>query len=144
MQRTFTWVVDNMRYVNPPAKYDALYSFNTGKGNCQNYSHLAAAILNAFEFDHDHLYKFTFENRFGLSVDVNHPYVEEPPFADEILIGDLPLEPGNTMIFLYDFGDNWEFGVHLEQIDPPDRRRRKPVVLASRGKAPKQYPDWDG
>jgi len=106
--------------------------------------HLAAAILNAFKFDHDHLYKFTFENSFGLSVGVNHPYVEEPPFTDEILIGDLPLEPGNTMTFLYDFGDNWEFGVHLEQIDPPDRRRRKPVVLESRGKAPEQYPDWDG
>jgi len=45
VQRILTWVVDNMRYVSPPVKYDALYSFESGRGNCQNYSHLAAALM---------------------------------------------------------------------------------------------------
>ncbi|MBN2105491.1 transglutaminase domain-containing protein [bacterium] len=45
VQRILTWVVDNMRYVTPPKQYDALYSFNSGKGNCQNYSHLSAALM---------------------------------------------------------------------------------------------------
>ena len=45
VQKVVSWVVDNVRYVNPPAQYDALYSLRTGKGNCQNYSHLAAALL---------------------------------------------------------------------------------------------------
>ncbi len=40
-------VVDNVRYVNPPQAYDALYALRTGKGNCQNFSHLAAALLRA-------------------------------------------------------------------------------------------------
>ncbi|MBN2201195.1 hypothetical protein JW777_04510, partial [bacterium] len=47
VQRILTWVVDHMRYVTPPQQYDALYSFASGKGNCQNYSHLAAALMRA-------------------------------------------------------------------------------------------------
>ncbi len=45
VQRILTWVVDHMRYVTPPEKYDAMYSYHTGKGNCQNYSHLSAALM---------------------------------------------------------------------------------------------------
>jgi len=47
VQRILTWVVDQMRYVTPPVKYDALYSFENGKGNCQNYSHLSAALMRS-------------------------------------------------------------------------------------------------
>ncbi len=47
VQRILTWVVDHMRYVTPPQQFDALYSFNNGKGNCQNYSHLTAALMRA-------------------------------------------------------------------------------------------------
>jgi len=47
VQQALTWVVDNIRYVTPPKKYDALYSLESGKGNCQNYSHMAAALMRA-------------------------------------------------------------------------------------------------
>ena len=47
VQRIISWVVDHVRYVTPPLQYDALYSFESGKGNCQNYSHLSAALLRA-------------------------------------------------------------------------------------------------
>jgi hypothetical protein len=47
VQRILTWVVDHMRYVTPPEQFDALYSFGSGKGNCQNYSHLAAALMRS-------------------------------------------------------------------------------------------------
>lgn len=47
VQRILTWVVDNMRYVTPPKQFDALYAFENGKGNCQNYSHLTAALMRA-------------------------------------------------------------------------------------------------
>ena len=49
VQRILTWVVDHMRYVTPPKQYDALYSFNSGLGNCQNYSHLSAALMRAVD-----------------------------------------------------------------------------------------------
>ncbi len=34
-----------MQYVLTPPEYGALYSLQSGRGNCQNYSHLAAALL---------------------------------------------------------------------------------------------------
>ena len=47
VQKILTWVVDHMHYVLTPQSYDATYSFRSGKGNCQNYSHLAAALMRA-------------------------------------------------------------------------------------------------
>jgi transglutaminase-like putative cysteine protease len=47
VQRIITWVVDHVRYVTPPVQYDALYSLESGKGNCQNFSHLSAALLRS-------------------------------------------------------------------------------------------------
>jgi len=47
VQRILAWVVDHTTYVLTPPKYDAMYTFETGKGNCQNYSHLSAALMRA-------------------------------------------------------------------------------------------------
>ena len=47
VQRILTWIVDNIRYVSPPEKYDALYALQEHKGNCQNFSHLSAALMRA-------------------------------------------------------------------------------------------------
>lgn len=47
VQRILTWVVDHMVYVLVPQSYEAMYSFDSGKGNCQNYSHLSAALMRA-------------------------------------------------------------------------------------------------
>ncbi|HNY92206.1 MAG TPA: transglutaminase-like domain-containing protein, partial [bacterium] len=47
VKRILTYVVDHLHYVLAPPSYDALYSLRTGKGNCQNYSHLSAALMRA-------------------------------------------------------------------------------------------------
>lgn len=47
VQRVITYVVDHVKYVNPPVRYDAMYSLDSGKGNCQNFSHLSAALMRA-------------------------------------------------------------------------------------------------
>jgi hypothetical protein len=100
---------------------------------------LAWAILNAVQFDHDHLYRFSYQNRFGVSERINHPYMEdEGPWTDEVLVGGVPLQVGQTMIFVFDFGDWWEFGVTLERVDP-DMAIEKPVVLEKHGEPPAQY-----
>jgi hypothetical protein len=102
---------------------------------------LSDSILEAFEFDYDHLDQFTYKTRFGTYKNVNHPFMEdEPPWTDEVLIGKIELKPGTSMRYLYDFGDNWLFDVKLERIDPPDPKVKKPVILESHGEAPEQYP----
>lgn len=45
VQKILIWLVDHMHYVLTPKSYDAVYSMKTGKGNCQNYSHLSAALM---------------------------------------------------------------------------------------------------
>ncbi|MEJ2429691.1 MAG: transglutaminase-like domain-containing protein, partial [Deltaproteobacteria bacterium] len=47
VQRILTWIVDNVRYVSPPEEYDAIYALQEHKGNCQNFSHLSAALMRA-------------------------------------------------------------------------------------------------
>jgi hypothetical protein len=109
-----------------------------------NYSleSLASAILNAVQFDYDHLYSFSYENSFGALERINHPYMDEGPWASDVMVGDVPLRVGQGMNYLYDFGDNWEFDVTLEGVDP-DKAVKKPVLLETHGKPPEQYPSWD-
>jgi hypothetical protein len=47
VQAILTWVVDHIRYVQRPKNYDAWYAIRERKGNCQNYSHVAAALMRA-------------------------------------------------------------------------------------------------
>lgn len=103
---------------------------------------MASVILDTVNFDEDHLYLFEYETPFGFLERVNHPYVEEGPWVDEVRIGDLPLRIGQTMTFLFDFGDKWEFNVTLERVDPDDAAK-KPVVLEMHGEPPEQYPIWN-
>ena len=103
---------------------------------------LAETILKAFKFEEDHLYEFRFRNRLGIECAIHHPKIEEPPFTDEVNIGKLPLELGQSMTFHFDFGDDWLFDVKLEAIEPLDKRKR-PSIIERYGKAPSQYPNWD-
>jgi hypothetical protein len=104
---------------------------------------LALVILDAVDFDNDHLYQFTLQTRFGTSLEITHPYLQDSAvFTNEVRVGDLPLRVGHMMIFLFDFGDNWEFGVTLEKVDE-NRKIKRPELLESHGEAPEQYPNWD-
>jgi hypothetical protein len=104
---------------------------------------LSTCILNAYEFDFDHLYQFSYANRFGIVERVNHPYMDESPWTDEVAIGDLGLKPGAVMTYLYDFGDNWEFEVLLERIEPLDTTIQRGKLLEFHGESPSQYGDFD-
>ncbi|MBL7131333.1 MAG: hypothetical protein ISS45_08040 [Candidatus Omnitrophica bacterium] len=49
-------------------------------------------------------------------------------------------KPGDKMLFLFDYGDGWYFGIELKEITHIDKWNLNPVVLESIGKAPLQYP----
>jgi hypothetical protein len=105
---------------------------------------LVGWILRSVDFDSDHLYEFTYRDRLGAESSAVHPAMDEGPWADQIPIGTLPLEPGQTMRLVYDFGDNWHFTVKLERVEPPGAKVKGPRILESHGKAPSQYQDWEG
>jgi hypothetical protein len=105
---------------------------------------LAATILGAFNFDSDHLYCFSYRDRFGRIVEIDHPEMargSDNALADEIKVGDIPLFPGSRIDFLFDFGDEWEFVLQTERVNA-DLAIRKPRVLEKHGRAPKQYGGW--
>lgn len=100
-------------------------------------------ILNAFEFDNDHLHQFLYKDRFGAKAYLNHSYMNEPPFTNQVTIGELPIMPGSTLTYVFDFGDNWEFKLLLEAVHPVDETLKAPKLLEMHGTPPRQYPDWD-
>lgn len=107
-----------------------------------NLQALAWKILSSVDFDDDHLHDFSFRNRRGLIERVNHPYMDEGPWTNDYRIGDLPLTVGQSMTFLFDFGDSWKFDLSLEKIDEKETLKEA-AVIESHGEPPEQYPSWD-
>jgi hypothetical protein len=103
---------------------------------------LSQLILQSFDFDCDHLDMFSYKNQLGRTVQIVHPYMNDSPSTDEVKIADLPLTVGSVMEYLFDFGDNWEFQLQLEEIKS-DLRPEYGEIIASEGKAPEQYPNWE-
>jgi hypothetical protein len=104
---------------------------------------LAGAILRAFKFDDDHLYDFRYRDQRGKLRVYNHPGTDEGPFTTDIAVNEMDLALKDTMLFTFDYGDNWEFEVRLEQVEAESCRLRRVKVTASAGKAPAQYPDFE-
>ena len=142
----------NSLMLPPSGKYrDGVFTFKVSLGKAWRrvaipanltLEDLSISILSAFDFDNDHLHCFKYKDRFGRDVSVNHYYMDEPPYSDKVRIGETPLRPGETMEYVFDFGDNWRFDVLLEAIDPPKPEMKDAEIIESHGKAPKQYKDW--
>jgi hypothetical protein len=110
---------------------------------------LADAILDSVDFDRDHLYEFRLRDELGREQTIGDPRADFAELAaHEVDLAYLPLNPGQSMTFLFDFGNNWKFTVKLEAIEEAKTggkgKRKGPRVLERHGKAPQQYPDWDG
>jgi hypothetical protein len=99
---------------------------------------LAGAVLMAFGFDFEHLYQFELRDATGSSIKIVGPHLDDAThFADEVQIGEVPLAIGDSMVFHYDFGDDWLFKVTFESIQEGDARELK--VTAKSGQSPEQY-----
>jgi hypothetical protein len=113
---------------------------------------LAEAIVAAFGFDFDHAFGF-YSGLTPTKMLRTNPRYEL--FAD---MGDA--DPGvlsvkktkisdafpavrHTMIFLFDYGDEWQFRVSLKELGSKSAKTRYPRVVAAEGDAPAQYPDDD-
>jgi hypothetical protein len=113
---------------------------------------LAEAIVQAFGFDFDHA--FGFYTGLTLSkIKILHPQYEL--FADigkadpgvlsveKTRIGPAFPQIGHTLLFLFDYGDDWLFRITLKATGIKQPKARYPRVVAVKGKAPKQYPEPD-
>jgi len=106
VQRVIAWVVDHVRYVSPPVRYDAIYSLESGKGNCQNFSHLSSALLRANGIPVRIVNGVTFNQPFNIAWQKGtltfkmgqgrHSWIEV--WFPEL--GWVPFDPQNTMLFV--------------------------------------------
>jgi hypothetical protein len=112
----------------------------------QTLAELGEAIPAAFGFDDDHLWSFFLS---GKPWDRPSEYARlpDPPIggrkrgAGDLRVGDAPAR--REFLFLFDYGDEWHFGVKLVRTGEVEPGARYPRVLASQGEAPPQYPDLD-
>lgn len=109
----------------------------------------AKVITEAFGFYFDHC--FGFYDNFKRYHDSKKAYELFPDIGEEPLspatkgvkktrISTAFKNPGEKMLFLFDYGDGWRFVVELKEIKNAEKWDLKPVILESMGRAPTQYP----
>ena len=100
-------------------------------------------ILRSVKFDSDHLYEFTYRDRLGPTVSAITRRWTKVPGPTRFRSGRCRWSRGRRWNCVYDFGDNWEFTVKLERIEPPGAKIKAPRILEKHGPAPEQYPRWE-
>jgi hypothetical protein len=113
---------------------------------------LAEAIVKAFGFDFDHAFGFysgltparltRVDPRYELFADMG----EADPGVFSVKktkVAQAFPATGHTLLFLFDYGDEWCFRVSLRGTGTKQAKARYPRVVTRRGDAPTQYPDPD-
>ena len=112
----------------------------------------AKVITQAFGFFFDHCFGFYdhFEHyhdskkAFELFADIGEePLSPTTKGVKRTQLRSVFRRPGETMLFMFDYGDGWRFSVQLEEIRTAEQRDLKPVILERIGEAPLQYPPAD-
>jgi hypothetical protein len=119
-------------------------------GANQSLEDLGEAIPLAFGFTDPHLWSFFLSGKAWDSTSEYALLAEPDPFggprarsAKRTRLRDVPL-PGvsgkKEFLFLFDYGDEWHFGVKLLRIrDQVEPGASYPQIVANQGEAPAQY-----
>jgi len=104
----------------------------------QTLDNLHSAIIEAYDFDSDHLYSFFMNNKAWSDKEYEYcsPY-SKGRHADTIRISDLHIP--KKFLYLYDFGDEWKFEVEFQENGTQRPRRKYPRVIKIIGESPEQY-----
>ena len=117
----------------------------------KNLSDLAKAIVEAFGFEFDHAFGFygnltgryhEAEERYELFADMGEAD-EGVRSVRRTKLGIAFPKVGKKMLFLFDYGDEWQFKVELIGLGQKEPKAAYPRVLKQVGQAPPQYPDLD-
>ncbi len=112
---------------------------------------LAEAIVSAFGFDFDHAFGFyggdpfarkRAQPRYELFADMGEADPDVRGVKKTKVSEAFPTI-GRSLVFLFDYGDGWQFRVKLEAKGLKLAKTRYPRVVASQGEAPEQYADPD-
>lgn len=104
---------------------------------------LHALIQQAFGFGNDHLYGFYMNPRNPYNGEQYYDPRMTDGWADgypayETSLTRLDLHEGQQLLYIFDFGDHWEFKITVVRHLPNDKAQKASVVEKV-GKAPRQY-----
>jgi hypothetical protein len=110
----------------------------------------AEAIIDAFDFDLDHCFGFfsdtsnnylNSKKKYELFKDLEDQGIEpvDSGSVKKSKIKDVFKKPGEAMLFLFDYGDNWKFIVDFENFSEKIKEKKYPKLIESKGNAPEQY-----
>jgi hypothetical protein len=102
------------------------------------------AIIEAVNFDNDHLYEF-YISRTERSQDRQRFDEENGEIYNRTLESLYPLENGKKLFYMFDYGDSWLFKITKSRKKPydADPNIEYPKILKTAGKPPEQYPIWE-
>jgi hypothetical protein len=104
-------------------------------------------IMDFFDFDPLHLHKFMYQDPTGNICYFYHPETDlfyerdECDYSNKYCLGDIPLKIGESLTLIFDFREEWEFTLILEQIELLSSENQEPQLLKSKGKAPDNSQD---
>jgi Plasmid pRiA4b ORF-3-like protein len=111
---------------------------------------LAEAIISSFGFSFDHAFGFytgltparmmRVLPKYELFADMGEADPGVLSVKKTTIVQAFPVV-GHTMLFLFDYGDEWHFRVSCRGTGSKVARVRYPRITASQGEAPEQYPD---
>lgn len=102
---------------------------------------LHGAIMDAADFDDDHLHAFFLSGR---AWDKQTEYGQgDARYSSGIPIGKLHLRLKQRFLYVFDFGDQHEFDIQLIETKSEPQPERYPRLIEQHGKMPPQYPNYD-
>lgn len=111
---------------------------------------LAEGIVDAYGFQMDHAFGFYNNLKDHYESDESYSLFADLEMDDPIngkSVKKTKVEEvfskDKTMMFLFDYGDDWIFHVRCLSVAPAAKGVKYPCLIESKGKAPEQYPDYE-
>ncbi len=111
---------------------------------------LADTLTAAIGFDLDHAFGFhsdlkdpfakNMECEYTLFADQDDARLTSDTGVENTKINEV-FEEGDSMLFHFDYGDDWRFLIQCESIEMTRSTRKRPQILEVLGQFPEQYPD---
>ena len=115
----------------------------------QTLADLHGALQDSFEWPDDQLYAFWLDgvywSRRGIEfTDPDHARQldDSATRSARVRLGDLGLETGQKIAYVFDFGDEWRVELTLADVHAGDGAEY-PALLESSGEARRQYPELE-
>jgi len=92
-------------------------------------------IQLAFDWKNAHLYSFFYQGR-EISTFEDDFNETQPEDATRITLKEVLKKPKEHLLYVYDFGDNWEHDIRVEKVLEPDMKKHYPQCISGQRKAP--------